>query len=79
MWITCSLEQVFFSEVKDIKQDLLINEQIRFKEVQVIDEQGQKVGKLPIDEALDLAASKKLKLFIDSEKKQEKTKGKIMK
>jgi len=50
--------------VKDIKQDLLINEQIRFKEVQVIDEQGQKVGKLPINEALDLAGSKNLDLVL---------------
>ena len=39
-----------------IKQELPVNEQIRFKEVQVIDEQGQKVGKLPINEALDLVA-----------------------
>ena len=49
-----------------IKQELPVNEQIRFKEVQVIDEQGQKVGKLPINEALDLAASKDLDLVLVS-------------
>ena len=48
------------------KQELPVNEQIRFKEVQVIDEQGQKVGKLPINEALDLAASKDLDLVLVS-------------
>lgn len=49
-----------------IKQELPVNEQIRFKEVQVIDEQGKKVGKLPINEALDLAASKDLDLVLVS-------------
>lgn len=49
-----------------IKQELPVNEQICFKEVQVIDEQGQKVGKLPINEALDLAASKDLDLVLVS-------------
>lgn len=49
-----------------IKQELPVNEQIRFKEVQVIDEQGQKVSKLPINEALDLAASKDLDLVLVS-------------
>ena len=49
-----------------IKQELPVNEQIRFKEVQVIDEQGHKVGKLPINEALDLAASKDLDLVLVS-------------
>ena len=49
-----------------IKQELPVYEQIRFKEVQVIDEQGQKVGKLPINEALDLAASKDLDLVLVS-------------
>ena len=52
--------------VNHIKQELPVNEQIRFKEVQVIDEQGQKVGKLPINEALDLAVSKDLDLVLVS-------------
>ncbi len=57
---------LFFLGVNHIKQELPINEQIRFKEVQVIDEQGQKVGKLPISEALDLAVSKDLDLVLVS-------------
>lgn len=49
-----------------IKQELPINEQIRFKEVQVIDEQGQKVGKIPTSKALELAMSKNLDLVLVS-------------
>ena len=49
-----------------IKQELPINEQIRFKEVQVIDEQGQKIGKLPISKALEIAISKELDLVLVS-------------
>lgn len=52
--------------MNNIKQELPINEQIRFKEVQVIDEQGQKVGKLPIKEAIDMAISKNLDLVLVS-------------
>lgn len=68
----------FFLGVKDIKQDLLINEQIRYKEVQVIDEQGQKLGKLPINEALDLAANKDLDLVLVSGQNQDNPVCKIM-
>ena len=68
----------FFWGVKDIKQDLLINEQIRYKEVQVIDEQGQKLGKLPINEALDLAANKDLDLVLVSGQNQDNPVCKIM-
>lgn len=56
----------FVSEVNNIKQDLLINEQIRFKEVQVIDENGEKLGKLPTNKALDIAMSKNLDLVLVS-------------
>ena len=49
-----------------IKQELPVNEQIRFKEVQVIDEQGQKVGKLPTDKAIQMAVDKKLDLVLVS-------------
>ena len=52
--------------VNHIKQELPINEQIRFKEVQVIDEQGQKIGKLPISKALEIAISKELDLVLVS-------------
>ena len=47
-----------------IKQELLINEQIRAKEVQLIDDEGQKRGTVSLDEALDLAFEKKLDLVL---------------
>ena len=59
-----SLANQFFLEVFYIKQELPINEQIRAKEVQVIDEQGEKRGVMKIDSALDLAYEKKLDLVL---------------
>ena len=47
-----------------IKQELPINEQIRAKEVQVIDENGEKLGKQSLNEALDMAFEKKLDLVL---------------
>jgi len=47
-----------------IKQDLPINEQIRAKEVQIIDDEGKKVGPISIQEALDMAYDKKLDLVL---------------
>ncbi len=47
-----------------IKQELEINEQIRAKEVQVIDENGQKVGVIPTAKALELAEEKDLDLVL---------------
>lgn len=52
--------------MKDIKQDLLINEQIRFKEVQVIDNEGNKLEKMPINDAMNLAMDKNLDLVLVS-------------
>ena len=52
--------------MNNIKQDQLINEQIRFREVQVIDEQGNKLGKMNTHEAIDLAAGKDLDLVLVS-------------
>ena len=52
--------------MNNIKQDNLINEQIRFKEVQVIDEEGNKLGKMNTDEAIDLAMDKNLDLVLVS-------------
>ncbi len=49
-----------------IKQDLPINEQIRAKEVQLIDDEGQKRGVLSFHEALDIALDKKLDLVLVS-------------
>ena len=47
-----------------IKQELPINERIRAKEVQVIDEQGEKKGTMRLNDALDLAFEKKLDLVL---------------
>jgi len=47
-----------------IKQDLPINEQIRAKEVQIIDDEGKKVGPVSLNEALDMAFEKKLDLVL---------------
>ena len=53
-----------FLEVFYIKQELPINEQIRAREVQVIDEQGAKKGVMKLNDALDLAYEKKLDLVL---------------
>lgn len=45
-----------------IAKEALINEEIRAKEVRVIDDQGQMLGVLPIEEALKLAEEKELDL-----------------
>lgn len=47
-----------------IKQELLINEQIREREVQVIDENEEKLGVLAIDKALNIAIEKDLDLVL---------------
>jgi translation initiation factor IF-3 len=70
--LICVLTNQFFSakkaqnvlEVFYIKQELPINEQIRAREVQLIDEQGEKKGVMKLEEALDLAYDKKLDLVL---------------
>lgn len=52
--------------MNNIKQDLLINEQIRVKEVQVIDDEGNKLGKMSTHDALNLAMNKNLDLVLVS-------------
>lgn len=47
-----------------IKQELPINEQIRAREVQIISETGEKLGKYSLNDALDMAFSKKLDLVL---------------
>ena len=59
----CNLARKFL-EVFNIKQELPINEQIRAREVQVIDEQGTKKGVMKLNDALDLAYEKKLDLVL---------------
>ena len=47
-----------------IKQELPINEQIRAKDVQLIGENGEKLGVLSLNDALDKAEEKKLDLVL---------------
>ena len=49
-----------------IKQELPINGQIRAKDVQLISDQGEKLGIVPISRALELAGEKKLDLVLVS-------------
>lgn len=47
-----------------IKQEQLINEQIRLKEVQVISETGEKLGTMDTRKAIDIAYEKNLDLVL---------------
>ena len=47
-----------------IKQELPINGQIRAKEVQLISDTGEKLGKVSLNQALDMAMEKKLDLVL---------------
>ena len=49
-----------------IKQDFLINEEIRFSQVNVINENGEKLGKISTREAINLAYEKGLDLVLVS-------------
>ena len=49
-----------------IKQELPINDQIKAKEVQLISDNGEKLGMLPIARALEIAEEKKLDLVLVS-------------
>lgn len=51
-------------EVFYIKQELLINEKIRARQVQVIDQNGEKLGVLSLNDALDKADEAKLDLVL---------------
>ena len=51
-------------EVFAIKQELLINRQIKAKEVQLIEDDGQKAGVVSLEEALEKAESKNLDLAL---------------
>lgn len=56
-------------EVFFIKQDFLLNEEIRFSEVQVISEDGQKLGVMKTKDAIELAYEKGLDLVLVSPNK----------
>ena len=58
------ISQIFFWRCFTIKQELPINRQIKEKEVQVIGADGEKVGVLPIEKALELAEEKNLDLVL---------------
>ena len=47
-----------------IKQELPINRQIKEKVVQVIGTEGEKIGELPIEQAIEMAEEKKLDLVL---------------
>lgn len=49
-----------------IKQDFLVNEEIKFSEVQVIDSEGQKLGSMPTKSAIKLAEESGLDLVLVS-------------
>ena len=51
-------------EVFYIKQELLINEQIRAREVQLIGKSGEKLGTMQINKALEVAEENKLDLVL---------------
>ena len=53
-----------------IKQELPINGQIKAKEVQLISDDGEKLGMLPIARALEIAEEKKLDLVLVSPNSQ---------
>ena len=50
----------------NIKKDLPINEKIRAREVNLIDENGQKLGVMSLNEALNIAREKNLDLALVS-------------
>ena len=57
-------KSIFFLEVFFIKQELDINGQIRAKEVQLIDENGAKLGVMSSRQALEIAEEKNLDLVL---------------
>ena len=69
-WLLCKVNFFYckidrkFLEVFYIKQELLINEQIRAREVQLISDNGEKLGTIAIAKALEIAEEKKLDLVL---------------
>ena len=57
---------LLFVEVFEIKQDFLVNEQIRFAEVQVITNEGEKLGKMSTKAAIEIAEDRGLDLVLVS-------------
>ncbi len=61
---SCNKEKSFFRRCFNIKQELPINERIRAKEVQLIGEQGEKLGVMSLRDAIDRAQNVKLDLVL---------------
>ena len=66
MWVGFIEVNLIFLEVFFIKQELLINEKIRAREVQLIGANGEKFGVVSLEEALDKAYEAKLDLVLVS-------------
>lgn len=65
LWIWLfKISQIFFWRCFTIKQELPINRQIREKEVQLIGVDGEKLGVLSIDKAMELAEQNDLDLVL---------------
>ncbi len=63
--LTCNKSQIFLLlEVFYIKQELPINRQIRAKEVQLIGDNGEKLGVISLQEALEKAGEKNLDVVL---------------
>ncbi|MCI8276752.1 MAG: translation initiation factor IF-3 [Clostridia bacterium] len=58
------MSQIFFWRCFTIKQELPINRQIKESEVQVIGEDGEKIGILSLDAAIEMAENKDLDLVL---------------
>lgn len=55
-----------FLGVFKIKQDFLVNQEIKFANVQVIDDNGEKLGSIPTKQAISIAEEKGLDLVLVS-------------
>lgn len=62
--LTCNQSQFFLWRCFNIKQELPINEKIREKQVQLIGDEGEKLGVISREEALQIAGEKNLDLVL---------------
>ena len=62
--MTCNKSQIFLWRCFNIKQELPINRQIRAKEVQLTGENGEKIGLVSIEDALQKAEQSNLDLVL---------------
>lgn len=62
--MTCNKSQFFLWRCFNIKQELPINEKIREKQLQLINDEGEKMGIVSREEALQLAEERNLDLVL---------------